>query len=88
MSRHLLGIVVYSTSRTFARGPDMSESTSPPPTKPGGSSEEAALLFAPDGTDLTQIRQMLAMSPSARVRYIQSLAQSITRLRRGVRFTS
>ena len=67
----------------------MSDPASPHSTKPGRpSSEKADILFAPDGTGLTLIRQMLAMSPSARVRYIQSLAQSIVRLRRGVRFTS
>ena len=65
----------------------MSGHTSHPST-PAGPSEQAAPLFAPDGTDLTQIRQMLAMSPAARVRYIQSLAQSIERLRRGIRFSA
>ena len=59
-----------------------------PLNHPDGPSEKAPPLFAPDGTDLTQIRQMLAMSPAARVRYIQSLAQSIERLRRGVRFSA
>tara|TARA_Y100000588_G_C13334035_1_gene535240 strand:+ start:218 stop:415 length:198 start_codon:yes stop_codon:yes gene_type:complete len=42
-------------------------------------------VFAEDGTDLTQIRFMLAMTPTERVKYAQSLAQSIIRLRRGVK---
>lgn len=48
-------------------------------------SEDQPDVFAEDGTDLTQIRFMLAMTPTERVRYAQSLAQSIIRLRRGVR---
>ena len=47
--------------------------------------DNAPDVFAEDGTDLTQIRQMLALTPTQRLRHIQSLAQSILRLRRGVK---
>ena len=42
-------------------------------------------LVDDNGVDLTQINMMLAMTPTERVRYIQSLAQSVVRLRRGIR---
>lgn len=45
--------------------------------------EDAPDVFAEDGTDLTQIRMMLEMTPTERIRYAQSVAQSIQRLRRG-----
>ncbi len=38
-----------------------------------------------NGVDLTQIHMMLAMTPTERVRYIQSLAQSVVRIRRNIR---
>lgn len=44
-------------------------------------------VFAEDGTDLTQIQQMLAMSPTQRVRYIQSLAQSIVRMQHAIKLS-
>ena len=47
--------------------------------------DDAPDVFAEDGTDLTQIRQMLALTPTQRLRYVQSLAQSVLRLRRGVK---
>ncbi len=54
----------------------------------GGDVPEGVQVFAEDGTDLTQIRQMLAMSPTERLRYVQSLAQGIVRMRRVAKFTS
>lgn len=42
-------------------------------------------VFAEDGTDLTLVRQMLAMTPTERIRYAQSLAQSIARIQEAVR---
>ena len=42
-------------------------------------------VFAEDGTDLTQIRQMLAMSPTQRVLSIQSLARSIVQFKHTIR---
>ncbi|MEM1348475.1 MAG: hypothetical protein AAGI01_07975, partial [Myxococcota bacterium] len=48
---------------------------------------EGVQVFAEDGTDLSQVRQMLAMTPSERLRYVQSLAQSVVRMRRAAKLS-
>lgn len=44
--------------------------------------EDEPDVFSEDGTDLTQVRMMLSMTPTERLSYIQSLAQSVVRMRR------
>lgn len=39
-------------------------------------------VFAADGTDLTVIRWMLAMSPEERLRWLQSHMRAVARIRR------
>ena len=58
------------------------QETAPEPSSPEVDDNE---LVDDNGVDLTQIHMMLAMTPTERVRYIQSLAQSVVRLRRGIR---
>lgn len=62
----------------------MSEKQQETALKPPHNPNESALVDD-NGVDLTQIDMMLAMTPTERVRYIQSLAQSVVRLRRGIR---
>ena len=64
----------------------LSHPTSPPSHRQEAQeSSQEEKLFDPNGTDLTQVRAMLAMTPIQRVRYVQSLARRLVRMRHGLR---
>lgn len=44
--------------------------------------EDEPPVFAEDGTDLTQIRYMLSLTPAERIIRMQKLASSILKMRR------
>ena len=63
--------------RSFMKGRRRRPTHAPPPT-----AVDPLPAFAADGTDLTVIRWMLALSPEERLRWLQTHLRGVATLRR------